>query len=260
MKTLIILMLCAASAFAQPAASGWQCTALRHFKADEANQGVAVDATHFYAITNHAIGKYRKDNGERVAGWEGGNQGRIKHLNAGVVLDGKLHCAHSNFPALPEESSVEIWNTTTMQPIESHRFEHPPGSLTWVDRHEGAWFACFAHYKKTSDPKLSRIVKFNDQWQQLASWSFPAALVERFAGMSSSGGAFGPGGYLFVTGHDAMELYQLAVPQKGTELLWLATIPIPSAGQAFAWDPGKEGVLYSIQRKTKEVLISQLSP
>jgi hypothetical protein len=41
---------------------------------------------HFYAITNHSIGKYRKDTGERVASLDGGG-GKLKHLNAGIVLD-----------------------------------------------------------------------------------------------------------------------------------------------------------------------------
>lgn len=236
-----------------------QHTELRRFKAAEANQGVAVDAQHFYAITNHAIGKYRKDSGERVAGWEGAKDGRIKHLNAGLVLDGKLFCAHSNFPALPEESSVEIWDTTTMQPIDKHLFGKPPGSLTWVDRKDGAWFACFAHYKKTSDPAKSCVVKFNDQWQEQARWSFPTKLIERFAGMSSSGGSFGSGEHLFVTGHDAKELYVLDVPASGGELQWISTIPISTAGQAFAWDRSDDGVLYSIQRKTKEVIVSRIS-
>src|SRR6478735_4412757 len=93
---------------------------LRRFKAAEANQGVAVDAEFFYAITNHAIGKYRKDTGERVAGWDGGKDGAIKHLNAGVIIGDKLYCAHSNFPTLPEQSSVEIWDTATMK----HGGEH----------------------------------------------------------------------------------------------------------------------------------------
>ena len=226
-------------------AADWRHTELRRFKAAEANQGVAVDAQHFYAITNHAIGKYRKDNGERVAGWEGAKDGRIKHLNAGVVLDGKLYCAHSNFPTVPEESSVEIWDTTTMQPAGAHRFEKPPGSLTWVDRRDGAWFACFAHYKKTSDPAKSCVVKFDAQWKEQARWSFPAKLIERFAGNSSSGGSFGPDGRLYVTGHDAKELYVLDVPASGGELVWRETIPISTAGQAFAWDRGEAGVLYS---------------
>lgn len=253
MRTLSLLLLSSIAA-----AADLQHTELRRFQAAEANQGVAVDAQHFYAITNHAIGKYRKDNGERVAGWEGAKDGRIKHLNAGLVLDSKLYCAHSNFPTLPEESSVEIWDTTTMQPIDRHVFENPPGSLTWVDRKDSAWFACFAHYKQTSDPGKSCVVKFNDQWQELARWRVPAKLIEKFAGMSASGGSFGPGGHLFVTGHDAKELYVLEVPASSGELQWIGTIPISASGQAFAWDRSDDGVLFSIQRKTKEVIVSRI--
>jgi len=241
------------------AADGWKHEVQRRFKAEEANQGVAVDDLHFYAITNHAIGKYRKDTGERVASWDGGKGGMIKHLNAGVVLDGKLWCAHSNFPELPEQSSVEIWDTSTMQHVDGHRFEKPPGSLTWVDRRGDAWFACFAHYKKASDPALTSVVKFDANWQPLAKWTFPARLIERFAGNSSSGGSFGPGGQLFVTGHDARELYVLDVPETGGELVWRDTVPITAAGQAFAWDRKDSGILYSIQRKTKEVIVSRVS-
>jgi hypothetical protein len=39
----------------------WRHEETKRFKADEAHQGVAVDDEHFYAITNAAIGKYRKD-------------------------------------------------------------------------------------------------------------------------------------------------------------------------------------------------------
>ena len=253
-RFLTLLLLCSAAM-----AGDWKHEELRRFKAAEANQGVAVDGQHFYAITNHAIGKYRKDTGERVAAWDGGKGGKLKHLNAGVVLDGKLWCAHSNFPDLPEQSSVEIWDTETLQHTGEHRFENPPGSLTWVDRRNGEWFACFAHYKGTSDPALSRVMKFDANWRPLATWTFPAKLIARFAGASSSGGAFGPGGHLFVTGHDATELYVLDVPEKDGELIWRDTIPISAAGQAFAWDPKEPGVLYSIQRKTKEVIVSRIS-
>lgn len=142
-RFLFPFLLCGVTA----SSADWQHTELRRLKAAEANQGVAVNAQHFYAITNHAIGKYRKDNGERVSAWDGGKEGRFKHLNAGVVLDGRLYCAHSNFPSLPEQSSIEIWDTQTLQHVESHCFESPPGSLTWVDRRDGAWFACFAHYR-----------------------------------------------------------------------------------------------------------------
>jgi hypothetical protein len=240
-------------------ASEWRHKDLRCFKALEAEQGVAVDERHFFAITNRAIGKYRKDTGERVASWDGGRGGRLKHLNAGVVLDGKLYCAHSNFPHLPEQSSVEIWDAATLQHVGTHHFENPPSSLTWVDRKDGEWFGCFAHYRKSSDPALTRVVKLDAKWNILASWKFPPELIARFAGNSSSGGGFGPGGRLFVTGHDAKELYVVDFPEQGDELIWRDTIPISAAGQAFAWDHSERGVLYSIQRKTKEVVVSHIS-
>jgi len=104
------------------------------------------------------------------------------------------------------------------------------------------------------------VVKFDAQWREQARWSFPSKLIERFAGNSCSGGNFGPGGHLFVTGHDAPELYILDLPTKGGELAWIDTIPISAAGQAFAWDRGADGVLYSIQRKTKEVIVSRVAP
>src|SRR4051812_31682762 len=105
MRTLLCLFLLTVSAVF---AGEWNHEEQRRFPAPEANQGVAVDARHFYAITNHALGKYDKTTGERLLSWDGGKNGPLKHLNAGVVLDGKLFCAHSNFPEMPEQSSVEI--------------------------------------------------------------------------------------------------------------------------------------------------------
>lgn len=256
----VLCVLCGQSVFAAvPGAGEWRHEEVRRFKAAEANQGVAADAEFFYAIDNHAIGKYRKTTGERVAGWDGGKAGRIQHLNAGVVLDGRLYCAHSNFPKLPAESSVELWDTATMQPVDAHRFVEPPGALTWAVPRGGEWFACFAHYKGTSDPARSVVVRFDAQWQRLASWSFPAELIQRFAGSSASGGAFGPGGNLFVTGHDAKELYLLGFPANGVVLEWQATIPISAEGQAFCWDPVQTNLLYSISRRAREVIVSRVT-
>ncbi|MCL4206686.1 MAG: nucleoside hydrolase [Pirellulaceae bacterium] len=243
----------------QPSAGRWQSQELRRFPAKEANQGVAVDAEFFYVIDNRAIGKYRKATGERVGGWRDERDGELKHLNAGVVLGDRLTCAHSNYPSIPERGSVEIWDTATMQHVGRHRFEDPPGSLTWVDRRGDAWFACFAHYRATSDPGQTSVVRLDAQWRAAATWRFPPALVKRFGSYSASGGAFGPGGHLFVTGHDARELYVLDFPADGAELIWLNTIPISTAGQAFAWDPTEPGVLYSIDRKTSDVVVSQIA-
>lgn len=241
------------------AADDWRHEELRRFPAPEAHQGVAVDAIHFYAIANRAIGKYRKDTGKRVAGWEDAPGGRFRHLNAGVVLDGRLYCAHSNFPKQPEESSVEIWDAETMRHVGTIPFAKPPGSLTWVDRRDGFWFACFAHYRSSGDPSDSRIVKFDAAWEPLSEWRFPQALIERFAGSSASGGSFGPQDVLFVSGHDAKELYPLDLPEGGGEARWIETVPMSAAGQAFAWDRSAPGILYAIQRKTKEVIVSRIS-
>ncbi len=240
-------------------AAAWRHEELRRFKAAEANQGVAVDAAHFYAITNRAIGKYRKDTGERVAGWEGPKEGRIIHLNAGFVLDGKLWCAHSNFPAMPMQSSVEIWDTETMAHEKTIDLSHIDGSLTWMNLRDGQWFACFAHYAKTSDPANTRVVKFDAQWKTLEAFRFPKELVAKFGKSSSSGGSFAFGGRLFITGHDEQELYALDVPEKGEVLTWKTTIPISAHGQAFAWDRDEEGLFYSIERKTREVIVSRIT-
>lgn len=240
-------------------ASTWRHEELNRFKAEEAKQGVAVDDEFFYVITNAAIGKYRKDTGGKAGAWQDAKDGRIKHLNAGVVLADRLYCAHSNFPAMPMESSVEIWDTRTMRHLQTVNLSHVGGSLTWVDQRDGAWFACFAHYAKTSDPAKSRVVQFDLKWRKVAEWKFPEEVIVQFGKNSSSGGSFGPGGHLFITGHDAPELYVLSAPKPGVELEWTAAIPISAHGQAFAWDQGQEGLLYSIERRTQEVIVSRVT-
>ncbi|HRQ89457.1 MAG TPA: cycloisomerase [Bacteroidia bacterium] len=241
------------------APSAWMLTEIRRFPAKEAFQGVAVDEAHFYAIGSKEIGKYRKDTGAPVARWEGESGGPVQHLNSGIVHGRELLVAHSNFPAVPEESSMEIFDPQTLQPLRRHVIENPPGSLTWIVPFREGWLACFAHYRRNSDPAKSRVVRFDADWKKVADWSFPAALVERFAGHSSSGGAVGPEGKLFVTGHDARELYVIAIPETPDgELVWEDTIPIGTAGQAFAWDPTEPGLLYSIERKTREVVVSKI--
>ena len=76
---------------------------VRRFRTQEATQGIAVDEGYFYAIANRRIGKYDKRTGERVGTWEGTPDGPIVHLDSGVVLDGLLYCAHSNYPGVPME-------------------------------------------------------------------------------------------------------------------------------------------------------------
>jgi outer membrane protein assembly factor BamB len=104
------------------------------------------------------------------------------------------------------------------------------------------------------------VIKFDADWRRLEAWVFPAGLVERFASYSSSGGAFGPDGRLYVTGHDATELYVLEFPEAGSVLRWVETIPISAEGQAFAWDPSERGVLWTILKRTREVIVGRVTP
>lgn len=119
---------------------------IARFEAPEAGQGAAVDAEHFYAIVNSAIGKYDKGTGERVAGWSLDREGPLRHINSCYVSDGRLLCANSNFPELPMASSIEIVDTVTMQHVETRSLGMDFGSLTWFDRRDGYWWAGFAHY------------------------------------------------------------------------------------------------------------------
>lgn len=255
---LLLLGLGVHLAEGEDALQGWRHQELKRFKADEAHQGVAVDAGHFYAFTNAAIGKYRKVTGERVGGWREAPGGRIKHLNAGVVLDGKLWCAHSNYPDRPTQSSVEVWDPKTMRHLESIDLSRKGGSLTWVDRVDDRWYACFAEYAATGDPANTCVVCFDAKWQPQNEFRFPSEAVTKFGRNSSSGGSFGPGGHLFITGHDAQELYVLDEPVARAVWTWRGQIPITAHGQAFAWDRGAQGILYAIDRKSKEVIVSRI--
>lgn len=249
-----------------PATPGWSYTELRRLPAEEARQGVASDKDFLYAINNFAIGKYRKTTGERVAGWSCEEHKPLTHINAGIVHEGKLYGAHSNYPGVPMLSSVEIWDTRTMQHIGTHSFGREDGSLTWIDRRNGRWIACFVHYGKKGGepgrgPEWTRIVEFDDEWRQTGGWVLPADLLAHIAGngYSCSGGAFGPGGYLYVTGHDNTELYALRFPSAGPALEWVATFPVAAQGQAFGWDPVEKDVIHMITRKSREIVSGRVT-
>jgi len=72
--------------------------------------------------------------------------------------------------------------------------------------------------------------------------------------MSTSGGAWGDDGLLYVTGHDRPELYALRLPKAGSVLELVATIAIPFEGQAIDWDPKEKRLLWGISRKERKAL------
>lgn len=232
------------------------------FPATEATQGVAVDRRHVYAVANSRIGKYEKASGRKVAEWTG-DRTRFPHINSCAVIRRDLICAASNFPATPMSSSIEVFNPRRMTHRRSISLGQQIGSLTWVDRKDGAWWAAFANYDgKGGEPgrgsAYTQLVKFDDQWRRLESWSFPPSIVERFRPMSSSGGGWGPDGLLYVTGHDHPELYVLRLPKGGSTLDHVATIAAPVEGQAIAFDKGEDRVLFGISRPRREVVSLRL--
>ncbi len=265
-----------------PSTPGWRYEESRRFPAPEAGQGAAADREFVYAINNFTIAKYRKTTGERVAIWDGGKTGPLIHMNAGIVHEGRLYCAHSNYPGVPNLSSVEIFDTATLQHVGSHSLGRMDGSLTWIERRDrsstlsksgvvttsepGTWIACFVHYSKRGGepgrgPEWTQIVEFDERWQRLRAWSLPADFMAHIGqrGYSVSGGAFGPGGLLYATGHDHPELYVLDFPSGGSSLKWVATMPITTEGQAFGWDPTEQGVLYTVGRKSREVIVGRVN-
>lgn len=233
------------------------------FSVPEAHQAVAVDAKAFYAISNRTIARYSKKTTEpkpnALAKWTAPADSPVRHLNSGIVLDGRLYCANSNWPKKPLRNTVEIFKAETLQHLERKEFPETEGAINWIERHRGAWWIVFAFYGE-ADVRKTRLVRYNDKWQSTGVWTFPETVIQRFLPNSNSGGAFGPNGQLFVTGHDHAELYVLSVSEKPGKLIHKATIKAPIAGQGIAWDRGGPPTLYGIVRRNREVVRMTLSP
>lgn len=236
---------------------------LREIEAPEGRQGVAVDEWHVYAIGNKVVAKYDKFTGKRLQVWRASEEEPLIHLNSGMVHEGKLICAHSNYSGIPMTSSVEVWDTETLEHVDSHSFGILYGSLTWFDRYDGYWWACFAHYDDNGgydhkDHTYTTLVKFDDDWRRIESWIFPETVLERFKPDSASGGSWGPDGLLYVSGHDRPELYAMAVPKAGSILRHVRTIPFVNEGQAIAFDRTGTGLLYGIIRGKGLIVADEL--
>ncbi len=237
---------------------------LKRFPAPEARQGVAVDSSCFYAIGNSSVAKYDKQSGARLAGWECPEGKPLVHLNSGVVVDGRLYCAHSNYPAVPMTGSIEIWDTRTLRHVGSHSFGIDVGSTAWADFHKEHWYVGFAHYQNKGaepnrDPSWTSVVKFNPAWHRLEGWVFPAEVIKRFAGYSCSGGVIDDQGFLYCTGHDAPEIYLLKFPEGGSILELVEIIDVTFPGQGMALDKTDPGILYSISKAGRQVVVSRIS-
>jgi hypothetical protein len=239
-------------------------TLVRAYDAFDANQGIAVDRQNFYVVDNRSITKHARSSGAPSQQFYSDAGGPLVHMDSGVVVKSKLYAAHSNYDESPMENSVEVFDVRTMRHVATHSFGIERGSLTWLDRHDGAWWAGFANYDVVPDGETrpyggtdnTQVVKMDDQFRVTQSWTIPRVILDRFRPMSNSGGSWGPDGRLWLTGHDLPEAYVMTLPAAGSELAWIATVHLPGVeGQGIAWDRSDiRPTLWAIKRSTKQAL------
>lgn len=256
----------AAPALAQEEPPAMTSEVLGSYVIPEVNQGIGVDAEHFYAIDNTSIAKYTKDTQERVALKDYEDIGAI-HFDSAAVIDGKIYVAHSNYPVWPMTSSLEIFDAASLDHLESHSFGIQIGSFTWVDQApDGSWWGGFANYNRVFDKSPiaygnkynTQVVKFDADWQVDQAYVIPDIVVEKFDDMSNSGGSWGPDGHLYLSGHDPAEAYVMDIPEMGSTLKWIGTVPLDIAGQGIAWDRSEPDVIYGFVRKTNTVTVNKV--
>ena len=254
----VALMLQAQAAPAPPAdAPARRAETVRRY-ASNARQGVAVGPRDLYAVSNWQLVRYDKKTGEKRAEWTG-DKARFPHINSCAVIAEELVCASSNFPGTPQVSTVEVFDPQSLAHKRSIALGLGTGSISWVDRRDGAWWAMFANYdgkggEPPRDHRHTTLVKFDDQWRRLEAWALPATVLDRIAPMSISGGGWGPDGRLYLSGHDRPELYVMSLPDGGGVLDHLDTVGMEAEGQAVDWDESDRGMLYGIRRDTREIL------
>jgi endonuclease/exonuclease/phosphatase family metal-dependent hydrolase len=219
------------------------------FGAPEAVQAAAADARFFYAIANTQIARYDRTTRQRVAV----STGDAKHLNSGFLHDGKLYCAHSNYPQVPEQSEIKVLDLETMQLSTWKDFGNFGGSLTWCVRRDDHWWCHFARYG--DDNSRSFLVRFDLDWNETGRWTLPAELVGALGRYSLSGGIW-RGDHLLVTGHDDPVLFRLKVPEAGAVLRLVGKEHAPFTGQGVAADP-LTGGLVGIHRAQRQIVLAE---
>lgn len=241
-----------------------QAKTIKTFNAPEADQGVAVDKSYFYAVDNTVIGKYHRKTGDFVKRWISPKRGLIRHMNSCYTEKGKLWCANSNYSLTPMASSIEVFDSKSLEHIYSHSLGiTDEGSLVWFDKVNEGFIAGFAHYSKKGGEifkshEYSSVVLFDKSWRRMGGWAFPNTVLERMAPYSASGGVISKNGYLYIMGHDLPEMYVLGKPKMGPTLLHLATIELEAHGQAFSFDPKHENHVWVIDREAKKVKVIRL--
>ncbi|MFO1042763.1 MAG: endonuclease/exonuclease/phosphatase family protein [Planctomycetaceae bacterium] len=224
----------------------WRMTGV--LAAPEAVQAAAAYGPFVYAISSTHVAKYDRQSGQRIAV----SQGEAQHLNSGFFWKGRLYCAHSNYPKQPEQSQVKVLDVESMQLTKFHDFQDFGGSLTWVILSGDHWWCNFAHYGDANHKTF--LVKFDNDWRELARWTYPDSIIRQLGRYSLSGGIWHDG-ELLVTGHDDPVLLRVALPEQGSVLVDKGRQPAPFTGQGIADDPATGG-LVGINRAKQQVVFA----
>jgi glycerophosphoryl diester phosphodiesterase len=222
----------------------------RSLPAAEARQAAAADTRFVYAVDNAAVAKYDRATGERLAA----SHGKATHLNSAFLRDGRVYCAHSNFPAKPAMSEILVLDPVTMALEVFKGFGEDRGSLTWAVYHDHHWWCTFAHYGEANYQTV--LVKLDDEWNERGLWSYPSEVVKDLGQASISGGIW-QGGRLLATGHDRRVIYRLRLPARGDVLELVDVLASPFPGQGIAADPATGG-LVGIDRAKKRIVFAEL--
>jgi hypothetical protein len=230
-------------------AEGGKWVATRTLDAPEAHQAAAAHGDWLLAITNNKVAKYDRTSGKLVAT----STGEARHLNSGFMWEGKLYCAHSNYPQTPERSEIKVLDLATMKLETFQDFGNFGGSLTWAVRHEGNWWCNFARYG--DDNAETFLVRLDDQWREQGRWTYPPEVLRGIGRMSLSGGLWLEGS-LLVTDHDNPVLYRLRLPKAGSVLEFVERQAAPFTGQGIAVDPATGG-LVGINRARRQIVLAE---
>src|SRR5437773_934023 len=79
-------------------------TAIGSFRSEHATQ--AADGDVVYAVSSTTVAVHDRATGKLL----GTSDGKAEHLNSAFVWDGKVYCAHSNYPKRPETSEIRVFD------------------------------------------------------------------------------------------------------------------------------------------------------
>ena len=216
--------------------------------APEAHQASAADAKFFYAITSRAVAKYDRTTGKRVAL----STGAARHLNSGFFWKASC-CARIRIILLSlERSEIMVLDVDTMKLSTFKSFGNVGGSLVWVLRKERSLVVQLRHYGASNAKTF--LAKYDDQWREVARWTYPKKVISQLGRYSLSGGIW-RGDELWVTGHDDPVAFRLALPKQGGELQYLGQHTVPFTGQGLANDPVTGGLI-GIHRAQRQVIVA----